>query len=78
MNLLKFRLFFITTDAKQKYLSDESATLDIKLKVDIGIRKEQRRMSLDISIIEHPLPSFLELITIIWVMGKMAIHYSGK
>jgi aminopeptidase YwaD len=32
-------VIYITKDAAKKYLSDESATLDVKLKVDIGERK---------------------------------------
>jgi hypothetical protein len=32
----KIPILFLTKDAQKKYLSDESATLDIKLKVDIG------------------------------------------
>lgn len=33
---IKIPVLFLTNAAKKKYLSDESATLDIKLKVDIG------------------------------------------
>ncbi len=36
---VKIPVFFLTNDAKKKYLSDESATLDMKLKVDIGDKK---------------------------------------
>lgn len=36
---VKIPVVFLTSDAKKKYLSDESATLDIKLKVDIGDKK---------------------------------------
>lgn len=32
---------FVTPEARKKYLSDESATLDIKLKVDIGNKQRQ-------------------------------------
>ena len=35
----KIPVIFMTSDAKKKYLSDESATLDVKLKVDIGDKK---------------------------------------
>ncbi|MBC7827482.1 MAG: M20/M25/M40 family metallo-hydrolase [Chitinophagaceae bacterium] len=33
---VKIPVIFLTGDARKKYLSDESATMDIKLKVDIG------------------------------------------
>jgi hypothetical protein len=36
---VKIPVLFLTRDAKKKYLSDESATLDLKLKVDIGSKK---------------------------------------
>lgn len=35
----KIPVIFVTNDARKKYLSDESAALDIKLKVDIGDKK---------------------------------------
>jgi Zn-dependent M28 family amino/carboxypeptidase len=35
----KIPVVFLTNDARKKYLSDESATLDLKLKVDIGDKK---------------------------------------
>lgn len=35
----KIPVIFMTSDARKKYLSDESATLDVKLKVDIGDKK---------------------------------------
>ncbi len=36
---VKIPVFFLTSEARKKYLSDESATLDMKLKVDIGDKK---------------------------------------
>jgi aminopeptidase YwaD len=36
---VKIPVIFLTNDAKKKYLNDESATLDIKLKVEIGDKK---------------------------------------
>lgn len=37
--LTKIPVVYITSDVKKKYLYDETATLDIKLKVDIGDKK---------------------------------------
>ena len=36
---VKIPVVFLTNDARKKYLADESANLDIKLKVDIGDKK---------------------------------------
>jgi hypothetical protein len=36
---VKIPIVFLTNEARKKYLSDESAVLDLKLKVDIGSRK---------------------------------------
>ena len=36
--LLKIPVVYISSDARKKYLSDEAATHDIKLKVDVGAR----------------------------------------
>jgi hypothetical protein len=36
---VKIPVLFLTREAKKKYLPDESATLDLKLKVDIGTKK---------------------------------------
>jgi len=37
--LVKIPVVYVTTNMRKKYLSDETATLDIKLKVDIGDKK---------------------------------------
>jgi aminopeptidase YwaD len=52
---VKIPVIFLTAEAKQKYLSDESATLDIKLKVDIG-KKERRAMNI-VGYIDNSAPS---------------------
>lgn len=40
---VKIPVIFLTAGAKKKYLSDESATMDIKLKVDIGNKQRTGR-----------------------------------
>jgi len=39
LQTVKVPVLFLTNDARKKFLSDESATLDIKLKIDIGNKK---------------------------------------
>ena len=40
---VKIPVVFLTNDARKKYLSDESATMDLKLKVDIGNKQRSGR-----------------------------------
>lgn len=56
---VKIPILFLTKEAQKKYLSDESATMDIKLKVDIG--NKQRTGTNIIGYIDNGAPTTIIL-----------------